>query len=208
MSGHEVNTDWLSSVVSLDKHTQNSWYPSRSFEALIDMLTFGFPRFADSFKFTLRCPDESPAANGVTLRRRGLIQGVFKKRPNFLKSSPTSTEGSLWLLSAPRGRFWQQTAICPVSLRALVVEIHLLNWARAQAVRRINQFRGCSSTTNSHSETGQMAVCCQNLPLCALSSRNAPSVLVGELFKKFGLFLNTHCIHTLIRTYSARGCCC
>jgi hypothetical protein len=33
-----------------------------------------------------------------------------------------------------------------------------------------------------------MAVCCQNVPLGALSSRSAPSVLVGELFKKFGLF--------------------
>jgi len=32
-----------------------------------------------------------------------------------------------------------------------------------------------------------MAVCCQNLPLGELSSRSAPSVLVGELFKKFGL---------------------
>ena len=36
-----------------------------------------------------------------------------------------------------------------------------------------------------------MAVCCQNLPLGALSNRIAPSVLVGELFKKFGLFMNT-----------------
>jgi hypothetical protein len=36
-----------------------------------------------------------------------------------------------------------------------------------------------------------MAVCFQNLPLGALSSRNAHSVLVGALFKKFGLFLNT-----------------
>jgi hypothetical protein len=36
-----------------------------------------------------------------------------------------------------------------------------------------------------------MAVCCQNLPLGALSSRRAPSVLVGAVFKKFGLFLNT-----------------
>jgi hypothetical protein len=36
-----------------------------------------------------------------------------------------------------------------------------------------------------------MAVCCQNLPLGALSSRSTPSVLVGALFKKFGLFLNT-----------------
>jgi hypothetical protein len=51
------------------------------------------------------------------------------------------------------------------------------------------QFSACSSTTNAHSETGQMAICCQNLPLGALSSRSAPSVPVGELFKKFGLFL-------------------
>jgi hypothetical protein len=41
-----------------------------------------------------------------------------------------------------------------------------------------------------------MAVCCQNLPLGALSSRSAPSMLVGELFKKFGLFLNTGVFHT------------
>jgi len=53
------------------------------------------------------------------------------------------------------------------------------------------QFSGCSSTTNAHSETGQMTVCCQHLTLGALSSRNALSVLVGALFKKFGLFLNT-----------------
>jgi hypothetical protein len=33
-----------------------------------------------------------------------------------------------------------------------------------------------------------MAVCYQNLPLGALSSRSAPSLLVGELFKKFGPF--------------------
>ena len=33
-----------------------------------------------------------------------------------------------------------------------------------------------------------MAVCCPNLPLGALSSRSAPSMLVGELFKKFCLF--------------------
>jgi hypothetical protein len=36
-----------------------------------------------------------------------------------------------------------------------------------------------------------MAVCFQNLTLGALSSRSALSVLVGVLFKKFGLFLNT-----------------
>jgi len=45
--------------------------------------------------------------------------------------------------------------------------------------------------TNAHSETGQMAVCCQNLMLGVLSSHSAPSVLVGALFKKFSLFLNT-----------------
>jgi hypothetical protein len=44
--------------------------------------------------------------------------------------------------------------------------------------------------TNAHSKTGQMAVCCQNLPLGALSSRSVPSVLVGALFKKFSPFLN------------------
>jgi hypothetical protein len=38
--------------------------------------------------------------------------------------------------------------------------------------------------TNAHSEAGQMAVCCQNLPLDALSNPSALSVLVGELFKK------------------------
>jgi len=38
---------------------------------------------------------------------------------------------------------------------------------------------------------GQIVVCCQNLPLGEISSRSAPSVLVGELFKKFSLFLNT-----------------
>ena len=36
-----------------------------------------------------------------------------------------------------------------------------------------------------------MAVCCQNLPLGALGFRSTPCVLAGELFKKFGLFLNT-----------------
>jgi hypothetical protein len=117
---------------------------------------------------------------------------VFKKRPNFLNSSPTSIESALGLLSAPSGRFWQQTAISPVSLWVLVVELLPLNWARAQAVRRINQMNsGCSSTTNDHSGTGQMAVCCQNLPLDGLCSRSAPSMLFGELFKKFSLFLNT-----------------
>jgi len=45
--------------------------------------------------------------------------------------------------------------------------------------------------TNAHSETGQMAVCCQNLTLGAVNSRSALSVVVGALFKKFRFFLNT-----------------
>jgi len=65
------------------------------------------------------------------------IRGVFKKRPNFLNSAPTSIESALQLQSAPSVRFWQQTAIRSVSLWALVVEHHPLNWARAQAIRRI-----------------------------------------------------------------------
>jgi len=39
-----------------------------------------------------------------------------------------------------------------------------------------------------------MAVCCQNLPLGALSSRSALPVPVGVLFKKFGLYLNNPCM--------------
>jgi hypothetical protein len=53
-----------------------------------------------------------------------------------------------------------------------------------------------SWTTNAHSETGQMTVCFQNLTPGALSSRSALSVVVGALFKKFGLFVNTPCIAT------------
>jgi hypothetical protein len=62
------------------------------------------------------------------------------------------------------------------------------------------QFSGCSSTTNVYRETGQMAVCCQNLTLAALSSRSALSVLVGALFKKSSPFLNTACILLFIRS--------
>jgi len=51
------------------------------------------------------------------------------------------------------------------------------------------QFSGCSSTTNDHSETGQMAVCCQNLPLGALSSRSAPSVRLARYLKSSVFFL-------------------
>jgi len=38
---------------------------------------------------------------------------------------------------------------------------------------------------------GQIAVCCQNLILGALSSCSALSMLIGTLFKKFRFFLNT-----------------
>ena len=50
-------------------------------------------------------------------------------------------------------------------------------------------------------ETGQMAVCCQNLPLGALVAA-ARSVFVGALFKKFGLFLNTSRILNYHHEYS------
>jgi len=63
---------------------------------------------------------------------------VFRKKLNFSYSAPTTTESALRLPSAPSVRIWQQTAICPVSLWTLVVELQPLNWARVQAVRRIS----------------------------------------------------------------------
>jgi len=69
-----------------------------------------------------------------------------------------------------------------------------------------DQFSGCSSTTNAHSEPGQTAFCCQILTLGALSNRSALPMLVGALFKKFGLFLNTprltQQVHTVIKYFS------
>jgi len=44
-----------------------------------------------------------------------------------------------------------------------------------------------------------MAVCCENLTLGVLSSRSTLYVLVGTLFKKFGLFLNTPRIMNFIK---------
>jgi hypothetical protein len=85
---------------------------------------------------SLRARHQFDLRNGPFLP--SVFTPVFKKRPNFLNSWPTNTEGERRLLSAPSGRFWQQTAICPISLWALVVELHPLNWARAQAVLRIN----------------------------------------------------------------------
>jgi hypothetical protein len=62
---------------------------------------------------------------------------VFKKRLIFLNSMPTSTEGALWLLSASSGRFWQQTAICSVSLWALVRRINPTNSLCTCSVQRM-----------------------------------------------------------------------
>ena len=87
----------------------------------------------------LECFLERTCCDGVQFSCQIFLNlRVFKKRLTFSNSSPTSMEGALRLLSSPSGRFWQQTAICPVSLWALVFELYLLNWARAQAVRRIN----------------------------------------------------------------------
>jgi hypothetical protein len=61
------------------------------------------------------------------------------------------------------------------------------------------QFSRCSSTTNAYSETGQMAVCCPNLLLVAISSCSALSVLVGMLFKKvWSLFGHASYINSLV----------
>ena len=73
------------------------------------------------------------------------------------------------------------------SSRSIIVTLSLIRRTACPRAR----LSGCSSSTNAHSETGQMAVCCQNLTLGALSSRSALSVLFGALFKTFGLFLNT-----------------
>jgi len=53
-------------------------------------------------------------------------------------------------------------------------------------------------TTNADSETGKMAVCCENLTLGVLSRCSSLSLLVGALFKKYGLFLDMPHIFFLI----------
>ena len=63
---------------------------------------------------------------------------LFKKRASQLGAFNSRSDISLRLLNAPSVRFWQQTAICLVSLWALVVQLHPLNWARAQTVRPIS----------------------------------------------------------------------
>ena len=97
-----------------------------------------------TFLPSLECFLERTFCDGAQFSYRIFLNLRVLKRPNFLNSAPTSTEGALRLLSAHCGRFWQQTAICPVSLWALVVELHPLNWARAQAVRPTNSLCTCS----------------------------------------------------------------
>jgi hypothetical protein len=48
-----------------------------------------------------------------------------------------------------------------------------------------------------------MAICCQNLPLCALSSRSGPPLLVGALFKKLSFFEHTEIQENAIRELRA-----
>jgi hypothetical protein len=82
-----------------------------------------FPKFLP----LLECFLERSFCDGAQFSCRiFLYPRVLKKRPNFLNSASTSREGALRLLSSSSGRFWQQTAICPVSLWALFVEIHPL----------------------------------------------------------------------------------
>jgi hypothetical protein len=73
------------------------------------------------------------------------------------------------------------------SSSSFIVTLSPIRWTACTRA----QLSGSSSTTNAHSVTGQMAVCCQNLTLDTLSSRSASSMLVGALFKKFGFFFNT-----------------
>jgi hypothetical protein len=54
----------------------------------------------------LECLLERTFCDGAQFSNRiSLNLSVFKKRPNFLNSAPTSTGGVLRLLSAPSGRF-------------------------------------------------------------------------------------------------------
>jgi hypothetical protein len=117
-----------------------------------------------------------------------LILQHFKHCP--LQSSPLC-----WRYTVSKRFFhywnasWNALSVMARSSLIAFSWISSLSLIRRTACARA-QFSGCSSTTNHHIETGQRAVCCQNLTLGALSSRSALSVRVGALFKKFGLFLN------------------
>jgi hypothetical protein len=132
----------------------------------------------------------------------GKIISLYSKRDRtFLNSAPTSIESALRLLSASSVCLVKQLkCLCKIFtkfcskishtnfvLQALSLSLSLIQ--RTACARA--QFSGCSSTTNAHSETGQMAACCQYLALGVLSSRSALSMLDGAQFKKFGFFLNT-----------------
>jgi len=139
------------------------------------------------------------------------LKGVFKKRPNccykdfilqYFKSCPLQSSPLYWRYTVPNISsivgvlpgthflWWRAVLLSHIPEYPLVqkkTELFVGLIRRTPCERA--QFSGCSSTTNAHSEMGQMAVCCQNLPLGALSSRSAPSVLVSALFKKISLFL-------------------
>ena len=131
---------------------------------------------------------------------------VFKKRSNFLNSSPTSTEGEVRLLSAPSGGFWQQSAIYPVSLWTLVVELHPLNWARAQAVRRINPTNSLCiwRNPNAHRHSQQPAICLinsQTYPVHTLPPISLKFILILSIHSSLGVLPSRLCTktpHTLL----------
>jgi hypothetical protein len=141
---------------------------------------------------------------------------LYSKRDRtFLNSAPTSTESALRLLNAPSVCLVEQLkCLCKIftkfaanlhthtrcSSSSFIVSSSII---RRTACARA-QFSGCSSTTNAHSETGQMAVCCQNLTLGVLSSCSALSMLVGALFKMFGLFFNTNPLKRAHKVMSER----
>jgi hypothetical protein len=125
---------------------------------------------------------------------------MIKKKPNFLNIPPTNTERA----AAP-----ERTVASRLNVREIADDVGIsigsclqifsqkfqmrrgsAKFVIRQTVCARAQFSGCSSTTNSHSETGQMAACCKNLTLGSHSSRRALSDLVGALFKNSGHFLN------------------
>ena len=129
-------------------------------------------------------------------RCRKLYQGLWDETPvsyprgsgykNSTRRLDKLTE-FLWFFSVSLGKC-RYSRLCSSS--SFIVTLSLI---QRKACARA-QFSGCSSTTNDHSETGQIAVCSQNLTLGALSSRSALSMLVGALFKKFGLFFLTRLV--------------
>jgi hypothetical protein len=110
--------------------------------------------------------------------------------------APTSIEDALRLLSAPSSRFWQQTTICPVSLWALVVELHLPNWALAQTVRRI-----CEKLTMKELEEQRA---CVRAPVCACACVRACLFVRACVCAKFCCKLGKHFTQTCIATERRR----